>query len=265
MKKAIQLNLKLLINRKEFYFSITAMLALILIHTGISIFSQSGRLADYLRTGEYQLILTSGIVDFRYISIFIFPILTIMLFSDSLACEKNENWNKLVFSRINYRKYLITKLVVSFFASLLIIFFVLTLNYAICALIFRSGVYADSFGSSVAYVQQLSGFRYENVQLYTMLTNFKFSMICAFISLTSTILSLYTSKRVIINFSVMATMLISFLLLDLFGLHRFSVINLMLSDNYFDLFQMITVFGIFVLIDIFLIGYKLNKNKMICL
>lgn len=268
MKKVIILNLKLLIRRKEFYFTIAAMLALIAIHTGMSIFYQSGRITDFLRTGEYQLILTSTKVDFRYISILIFPILTTMLFSDSLACEKNTNFDKMLITRVNYKEYLIAKLAVVFFTSLIIVFLVLTLNYVVCVLIFHSGVYADSFGSSIMLVRnfgEYSEFRIANVQLYTMLTNFKFSLVCALLSLTSAVISLYTTKRIVINFSVMAFTLVSFLLLDLFGLYTYSVVNLMLSDNMFKLYHLVAIISMFVIVNGLLISFKLKNNREKCL
>ena len=91
MKKAIKINLKLLMNRKEFYFSVTAMLVLIAIHTGMSIFQQTGQIGDYLRTGEYQAILTSMIVDFRYIAILIFPILAFCNLNLSIGSHIKQN------------------------------------------------------------------------------------------------------------------------------------------------------------------------------
>ena len=265
MKKAIKINLKLLMNRKEFYFSVTAMLVLIAIHTGMSIFQQTGQIGDYLRTGEYQAILTSMIVDFRYIAILIFPILTTLLFSDSLACEKNDNFNKMLLTRVNYKEYLIAKLTMVFFTSLIIVFLVLTLNYVLCVLIYHSGVYADSFGSSIMSVRHYRTIAYTHVQLYTMLTNFKFALICAFLSLTSAAISLYTSKRVVINFSVMAAALVSFLILDLLGYHRYTVINLMLSDNFFELHNLIAVIGMFIIVNGVMIICKFKNNREKCL
>lgn len=63
----------------------------------------------------------------------------------------------------------------------------------------------------------------------------------------------------------MAAALVSFLILDLLGYHRYTVINLMLSDNFFELHNLIAVIGMFIIVNGVLIICKFKNNREKCL
>lgn len=237
MIKAIKLNLNLLMNRKELYFSIIVMLLIITIHMGLNVsyILTKGQIFENLDPVYSQLLMTSRYVDYRYVAVLVFPLLTILCFSDSYAEEKNIGLDRLIETKISQFRYLIAKAIVVFFFSFLLIMALFLFNYFISTMIYRIGLFSDRYGSMVSDVKRFTSFmdelRISSTSVFFFIQFAEFSFISACLALLAFAMSLFTQNRVVINFTPMAVLILNFLLLSVFKNSRSALINVMMMEG----------------------------------
>lgn len=269
MIKAIKLNLNLLIQRKELYFSILAMLLIITIHMALNVsyILTKGQIFENLDPVYSQLLMTSRYVDFRYVAVLIFPLLSILCFSDSYAEEKNIGLDRLIETKVSQFHYLIAKAIVVFFFSLFLIMALFLFNYFISCLIYRLGLFSDRYGSIVSNVKRFTSFmddiRISATSVFFFIQFAEFSFISACLALLAFAMSLFTQNRVIINFTPMAVLVLNFLLFSIFNINRSTFINVMLMDGIGNALEIILPLIILFLCVLIVLVIGIKKREQV--
>lgn len=264
MKKALLLNIKLMLNRKEFYFGIVVMLLIISIHFSLNLYYQIHFYYsyEYVNPSAYQLLMTSQSVDYRYIALILFPLLSLFCFSDSYAEEKALRLDTNIILRINESSYLIAKMIIICLTTFVVVLGILSLNYLFNVFVFREGLFGDPFGTTVLEIATIDALvdelRVYSLPLYLVFEFSKFALNCALLSLTAFTISLFTKNRIIVIFLTMGLFLASFLFLDILNLRHYAMINQMQLDYELTLSEMFISMGSVLVINIGIIMLKVK-------
>ena len=267
MKKAILLNLKIMLNRRELYFSVFLLLLISTLHI-ILIFQHYfdwGNYFEWTAPAEYQLLLTATGSDFRYLSILLIPTLATFVFSDSYLEEKQNGAIRNLVVRISQKKYVIAKMVVVVVSTFILVLFTLLFQYLIQSLIYRNELFSDISGTNlfniVTYPDFLENIRVSSLFLFTNLQCIKFAFLSSLIALSGFTLSLYLRNRVAVIFIPTLFIIINLLIFDALKLSQFSLVNMFMFIASTSLTKIAIVVSIILIINGFFIHKKLKSYR----
>ncbi len=204
--KELKFNLKNMINKKEFYLAIMGVLLINLIHV-ILVVNRVISLKTPLEktmTAEYQFLFYNSEITFGAIIVIALPILCGAIFSDCNVLENARKTTNLLHVRINPKKNIFVRAVLSFFLTFSISLFGFLLNYFLLRIIFGSG-------NLITFSQELPFFQYPDTVFLGNILNsnptlFVF-LICSLVSITlglisslSYLLSNLVNRKIIIYF-----------------------------------------------------------------
>ena len=139
--KEVKYNLKYLFNRKELYVVIIGVL-LINIFQILSIIlplMEEGFITELSQTGEYQYILYRHSTLFQLIILIVLPVLCSVIFADSSWMDSSLLIDNALSDRLNYKKLIIFRWIMTFLIVFMIVFIATSLNYITLTSIFESG------------------------------------------------------------------------------------------------------------------------------
>lgn len=267
MIKLLKFNIQYIIRKKEFYFSILAILLINILHAFLviqTISNQNGYI-DSTYSAEYQMILYNPLITFNIVIVIIFPIICSIIFSDSNFIENKYKISNILFTRVNYKKNIIIRTFLSFILPFIICFLGFTLNYLLLSVIFNNGnilTYFQSLPFDLIGNEEffLDNIRLANPVLFIFLLNIVESSIIGLLSVFAYSISFFIKQKVIIYLSPLLYLIISMLILSLFRLEDFSLITLMQQFSKYSIFDLL--FSILLLIiPIVLLIKKIIKNK----
>lgn len=202
--KELKFNLRFLLRKKELYYAIIVILLINLLHV-IFVVKDSSCLAETCRSGEYQFILNNHFVQFTPMVVLVFPIVCALIFSDTSWCDIKYGTGNLLYTRVNYKKNILVRLVLTFLVSFLIVFIGVILNYATLRFIFGTGNVTTHAQSTGFYLNSLpdrflDSTRLSNPQLYAVLLCGHISLIIALLVTVSYSFSFFIKQRIFIYF-----------------------------------------------------------------
>ena len=170
--KEFKYNIKILLRKKELYYCIIGVLLINAIHVILVINHYSPNMI--LKTGEYQFILYNNEVTIMSLVIIALPILTSLVLSDTSWNDKHLGYNNYLYTRLNIKKNIFSRLFLSFITTFIICFVGFILNYLTLRFIFGSGNLITNF-QELPYDQViaseffLDSIRYYNPILFIIL------------------------------------------------------------------------------------------------
>ena len=113
--KEFKYNIKILLRKKELYYCIIGVLLTNAIHVILVINHYSPNMI--LKTGEYQFILYNNEVTIMSLVIIALPILTSLVLSDTSWNDKHLGYNNYLYTRLNIKKNIFSRLFLSFITN----------------------------------------------------------------------------------------------------------------------------------------------------
>ena len=178
--KEFKYNIKILLRKKELYYCIIGVLLINAIHVILVINHYSPNMI--LKTGEYQFILYNNEVTIMSLVIIALPILTSLVLSDTSWNDKHLGYNNYLYTRLNIKKNIFSRLFLSFITTFIICFVGFILNYLTLRFIFGSGNLISNFQELpydrvIAPEFFLDSIRYHNPVLFMIVLEVVFSFI----------------------------------------------------------------------------------------
>ena len=274
----LKYDIKMLLNRKEFYWSICIMLLITTIHLVLNIYTKinfpsiNGNAGNYsvfvelLRPYAYQLPLSDIDVPYKYVIMLLFPLLASFIYSDSYITEKKYKVTNYLSVRMQNKKNVISKAIIIFVFSFSIVFIILIFNMVINAMIFPTSNTSDIYGHHIYDLEMvgdsmLEYWRAYQMDTYVVLNLLRFSFITSLISVMTYVISLFINNRIVVNFSPLIIMLVSHLFLTTVGLTPYSLLSVFDFNMYIQMNHFIIVSLLLIVFIIGGISYSIYKRK----
>ncbi|RHN84181.1 hypothetical protein DW649_12080 [Coprobacillus sp. AM23-2] len=251
--KEFKYNIKILLRKKELYYCIIGVLLINAIHVILVINHYSPNMI--LKTGEYQFILYNNEVTIMSLVIIALPILTSLVLSDTSWNDKHLGYNNYLYTRLNIKKNIFSRLFLSFITTFIICFVGFILNYLTLRFIFGSGNLITNF-QELPYDQViaseffLDSIRYYNPILFIILISLHESVIIGLLATISYSFSFFTMQKLIIYFQVTLIMIILEVVFSFIGISQFSIIKQLQPNSSFSVYQSIILYIVLSLIAI---------------
>ena len=136
--KEFRFNWQYLLKKNEFWAAVFIVLAINVFAAGVSIFTYDSNFAMTM-TADYQFVLNNVYVNMLAAVILIIPVALGLVFSDADWLEEKRRTDILLYARIDHRKNILVRFVMSVGVSFLIAMAGFALNYLILFLVYGSG------------------------------------------------------------------------------------------------------------------------------
>ena len=237
--KEFKYNIKILLRKKELYYCIIGVLLINAIHVILVINHYSPNMI--LKTGEYQFILYNNEVTIMSLVIIALPILTSLVLSDTSWNDKHLGYNNYLYTRLNIRKNIFSRLFLSFITAFIICFVGFILNYLTLRLPYDRVIAPEFFLDSI---------RYYNPVLFIILISLHESVIIGLLATISYSFSFFTKQKLIIYFQVTLIMIVLEVVFSFIGISQFSIIKQLQPNSSFSVYQSIILYIVLFLIAI---------------
>ena len=262
--KELKFNLRYLLKRQELYFAIIAILIICLFQAGMVVFK-----AQYIElepTSEYLFILTNTDINLNPIIILVLPVIGSLILSDSSWLELNRQTDTLLYMRLDYRKNIIIRWILSIAVTFIIVFIGLILNYLTLRFIFGSGNKIVIKQSMAYNLMPQNGLFLENIRmssptLFAILSSLHVSFLLGLLSGISYCMSFYIRQRLVIYFQILLLMFIYEIISANLGFGNISIINQLQIMNFFTISDVLILYGLLIIISGLLLGYYLIKRR----
>lgn len=213
--KELKFNIKYLFNRKELYFAFLIIMWINLIY----IFTQfmpglKGELYPALEECSLAHNITTNLLSLMYILVYLtFPLVCNMVLGDSSWRDIHENTGNILYPRLNMKKVIVTRWLLSILVPFLMNFFVLTLSYFVL-----NGVFIESFTDlnlSLAFDIDFNNIGYlgrlveKSPLLYISIVNAKVSLFIGLLSGFGYSISFFLKNKISVYFSVLLLQIIN--------------------------------------------------------
>lgn len=268
--KELKFNISYLLKKREFYLAILITLLINLVHIFLCV-NESIRIGGSIEqaySGEYQFILYNPNVTLGILIIIVFPIILSMIFADSNWLEKNRKTTNILYTRLNYKKNITIRILLSAIISFLISFFSFSFNYFILRIIYGTGnaltyLQTIAFNISGDNLFFLDNVRLSNPVLFVFLINICVSLILSLLTVFSYLVSFVVKQRIVIYFIPLILLVFTELVFPNLGFKNLSLIKLLQPFSKFGIYDFIAGVGIILLINIILFIFKISKKDTI--
>ena len=278
MIENLKYDMKMLFYRKEFYWSICIMLLITTIHLGLNVYTKLnfGTIGDsnqaysvyieLLRPYSYQLPLSDIDVPFKYVIMLIFPLLASFMYSDSYLTEKKNKVTNYLSVRMCHCYSIVSKAIVIFIASFIIVFLILIINMLFTTMIYSTNNTSDIYGHHIYELEMVGDSMFESLRAYHMdafvvMNLLRFSFITALMSVVTYVLSFFIENKIIVNFSPLVIMLVTHLFLTTIGLTPYSILSVFDFHMSIQVHHFVVLTSILLLIIIGGIVFVIRKRK----
>ncbi len=239
--RELKFNINYLFKRREFYIAIIIIFLINLIQVGLCV-GETIRLNTFIEesySAEYQFILYNAFITLNVLIIIVFPIVFSLIFADSNYIENKNKITNLLYIRLNYKRNIATRLLLSILVTFIISFLGFLFNYLLLRIIYGSGNRVEYFQSPAFYMNYsqkyfLDNIRIANPVLFTILINIAVSLILGLLSGLSYLTSFLLKHRIAIYFVPIIFLILSELLLPKIGYENLSFINLLQPFNQYS-------------------------------
>ena len=269
--KELKFNINYLFHKREFYFAIFIAIFVNLIHVILCV-NESIRIGAFyekMHSGEYQFILYNPIVTLNALLIIVFPIVFSMIFADSNFLENKRKTANMLTMRINNKKNIFSRILLSIIVTFLICFFSFLFNYILLLLIYGSG-------NTITYYQEtafhltlqptwfLDNIRLSNPIIFILAINFFVSLMYGLLVAFSYIVSFFVKNKIVVYFIPLCFVILTELLFPLIGLGNISFIKCLKPFSQYSLLSYACCVGLIVIFSsILLIVYLKRKDTLI--
>ncbi len=268
--KELKYNIKLLLKRKELYFSIICILLVNLIHIFLTIHYNSSTqlLVENQYSAEYLAILYSVDVNLDMLIIIIFPILCATIFSDSSLFEKKEKISTILHCRLNKKKLILTRFLTIIVSVFLISFVGFLMNYISLICIYGSGNAVTYFQSPAFYLIGntnifLDTLRLSNPILFYICITAHVSFLISLLSGLAYSISFFVKQKIWVYVSPFVVLLASEFILSSLKLEQYAPITQLQPFSFFNFTNAAILYLSFLIIYIIFIIIHLKKRDNI--
>lgn len=248
--KELKFNLRYIFNKKELYFSFMVLMAISFMQ--IFMIIQGREYFELGQTSEYLVLLTNSVEDLSPAIVLVMPVITAMIMSDSSWLDRRRKTEIMLYPRLNCKRNIFFRWILSFLVTFLIVFISLMINYIILRLIFGSGnmiALNQSLSYNLTGIPELflDGLRMSNPMLYVIVTSLHVSLILGLLSSLSYSLSFYMKQRLVLYFQVLLIMFGYELIASALGFEYLSIIKQLQIMSFFtmnDAFVLYTILGV---------------------
>lgn len=268
--KELKYNLKYIINKKELYLSIIGILCVNLIHIFLVIHYSYNAHAFYENwyKAEYLTILYNVNVLLNMVIIIAFPIISSTIFSDTSWLENKSKMNTILYTRLNYKKLIVTRLFLILFIVFFINFIGFLMNYIVLNCIYGSGnamTYMQSPAFNLTSNQSyfLDSLRLSNPILFIICISAHVSLIIGLLSSFAYAISFFVKQRVMIYISSFVLIIGTELLLSFLKLNQYSIVKQLQPFSRFSFKNAITLYFAFIIFSFFLLLLHFKKRDVL--
>lgn len=268
--KELKFNIQYLLKKKEFYLAMLIAFFINLIHVFLCV-SESVRLNYTIEgsySGEYQFILYNAFVTLNVLIIVIFPIAFSMIFSDSNWLENKRKTSNMLFTRLNFKKNILIRALLSIVVTFFISFFSFLFNYIVLRIIYGTGNALTFWQSTAFYLDLDMGWFLDNVRLsnpvlFVMIINISVSLMLGLLSAFSYLVSFFAKQRILIYFIPLIFLIITELILPNIGFKSLSFIKFLQPFSKYNIADFIMGALILLFINISLLCIRAFKKDVL--
>lgn len=268
--KELKYNLKYLINRKELYVSIIGILLVNLIHVFLVIHYSYNASVYYENwyKAEYLFILYNINVVLSTVIIIVFPIISSTIFSDTSWLENKRKTNTILYSRLNYKKLVISRFILIIFITFLINFIGFMMNYIALKCIYGSGnamtyMQGPAFYLTVNQYYFLDSLRLLNPVIFTICISAHVSLIIGLLSGFSYAISFFIRQRVMIYIIPFLLIIGSEFLFSFVKLNQYSLVKQLQPFSRFNIENALILYFVLFILNLFLLFQHFKKRDVL--
>ena len=268
--KELKYNIKYLLKKKELYFMIIFLLLVVIANVVLVSAETLSRIDDYketIETAEYlQIFSNFSSWLLCPICILCITIIISLVFCDISWLEKKGKIDYLLCNRLNYKKNIMIRFLLSIFGTFLLVFLALILDYLCLVYLFGSGTKVDYSGgtafniyTSVKFLKELF---YSNPFLHSVICNLHIALIFGLVTGLSYSLSFYFKQKVLIYFISPVFFLIMEVIFSSFSsIRNLSILN-QLQLIVGPLYNAFILYGSLFIASIILVLFYINKKDV---
>lgn len=268
--KELKFNIKYLFTKKEFYFAVLITFFINFVHVLLCVNEsiRSHSLFEETYSGEYQFILYNSLVTLSALIIIVFPIIFSMIFSDLTWLENNRKTTNILHTRLNLKRNIIIRTLLSIFITFLISFLCFLFNYIILRIIYGTGNKLTYFQSTAFHLNTNNSFFLDNMRmnnpvLFTLIINTSVSLVLGLLSAFSYLTSFFVKQRVIIYFIPLIFLILTELIFPNIGIGSLSFIKLLQPFSKYGITDFIIGIGFLIIINAVLLCLKIFKKDVL--
>ncbi|MGE6631658.1 ABC transporter permease [Bacillus sp. NPDC077027] len=246
------------LKRSEIHFTFNFLVILSLLGFCMECFAiYGGKMSSVRSSAESSMIQGTYSISILMMILILFPIISGVVFSDSLYTEYNSGVYKNILTKIHKKTYVLSKAVVVFFTTFLVVLIPLVLNQLLCFMFFPSEGFDNKYslppfdiGVQNFHKEYLFDFiRIQSPQLYIFVQIFVISLFASAISiLTFSVYFFFLDKNRIVGVIVVFGLYVSSIIVfNVVGLTGYSLYD-QLSPEHIGSFTVMIIWFLFILI-----------------
>lgn len=264
--KELKFNLRYVLNKKELYFSFILVLMLGLIQVLMII--QRTEYYEFNQTSENLILAANVVENLAPVVVLVLPVVSALILSDSTWLDENRKTHVLLYPRLNYKRNIIIRWVLSIVVVFIVVYIGLMINYLVLNLIFGSGnmiAINQSFPYNISADMELflAELHLDNPMMYVLVANGHVSLILALLASLSYSLSFFIRQRLVIYFQVLLIMFVYEVANSILNLEAFSIIYQLQVVSHFTVSNALGLYAILFIASLSLLTVAMRREVVL--